>query len=264
MKLQHLWAFGVALTACNAAAPSMTDNPLHAARGREPIAVAGSTAASGQPQNSPSIRDAGSGARAGAPSMAPPSDRDAGPRAGSAAANAGTSGSPSVSASALECAAAIALRTCCPMPRPASASEVESDACLVPWPPAVDSELAEMCRASSPMNCDAVRCPEIRVPPSRRVGDEGSGTCGFLDECADDSDCVLAADHRRCCACPTPWPRDLVDAEPCVIEDATDVPTDIAATCGAAACPPCGACAPPQPVTCGTFESGLRTCARPL
>jgi hypothetical protein len=156
---------------------------------------------------------------------------------------------------------AIRVDICCAAAEPATAEEVSQDPCLVPYPVSY-SKIPKSCQDKWPEWCDYVDCAES-PPESRLVHRLPDGRCAYKDECLTDVDCTLAVDVRRCCTCPEPYPRELIDVDPCVVlpEQAEspspgcpDRCTDFVLCDG---CPPPGA----GPVPHCTLGDALNRCA---
>ena len=88
-------------------------------------------------------------------------------------------------------------------------------------------------------------------PTSPSVADASSpepdtGPPSNESECIVDSDCVVALDNRRCCACPEVMPRSVVDADECL---ESPPPSGSGWSCANCTTVRCAACpdTPPEP-----------------
>ena len=131
---------------------------------------------------------------------------------------------------------------CCPEVHAASVDKVQSDPCLVAWPP----EPADV--KACPKTCQAVCDCEPQPPRSRLVEwVEGVG-CQLASECETNADCVVAEDTRSCCPCPQVVPQALIAQDSCL--RAGPGPHEACATCPPDACAAVGACAGAGTPTC--------------
>jgi hypothetical protein len=187
----------------------------------------------------------GSAGRAGSTGGA-----DAGGFGASAGASGGNTGDSGGSAGESECAVAVRLDECCSEARPVMRAMLESDPCLLEYPP----------NWSRPNGCEPIPCPAIvceNTVVSRLSRATPSGLCEFVSECATTSDCTLAADTSGCCVCAESFPKALVETHACLAEAGAANPPACAVGCGGVLC---GACDEPAELACLVSGNAVNRC----
>ena len=141
----------------------------------------------------------------------------------------------------------------------ATAEEVEAQMCLIDWFDLLaDPVLGEACLEQARERGEVSGTGERYWAPSRIAEPDGQGGCRFANECAQDSDCVVANDLSRCCP-PGPWPSAAVEAEPCLTLEHPPVDHPSYLACMPWACGPAGFCGYSGEPSC-VEEDGLRVC----
>ena len=137
-----------------------------------------------------------------------------------------------------DCLVAIRVDTCCASPIPAPAASLESDPCFVPYP--IKEPIPAQCTARWPAVCQTIDC--AGAGPTSRLVAPAPGGCTWAAECQPDADCVLAIDHSvpTCCACPSAYPKALLDTNPCLCE--AGQPCSLPPSCSTAPVPCPGGC----------------------
>lgn len=109
------------------------------------------------------------------------------------------------------CVIAIRVDICCAQPVAATATQVNSDPCLVLYP---SQGFPGAC--SRRPDCSTVKC-KPPVLTSRLMQATPGGGCAFTSECSSSSQCTVATDVRVCCACPEAYPRKMVSNNLCLV-----------------------------------------------
>jgi hypothetical protein len=156
------------------------------------------------------------------------------------------------------CVVAIRVDNCCTTAMPAFAHMVDTDPCLVLWPPPFP--IPAQCEAKWPKKCELIDCA-MSAPPSRLAEPVPGGGCKFKDECATDADCGLARDVRQCCSCTAVFPRELINSQACIHDALINMPPPPG--CNAGGCPDlkCKTCAGDAPIpSCDNTSNGFNRC----
>lgn len=182
------------------------------------------------------------------------------------AAGAGGSGGVTVLPVEAPCVVAFHLDDCCTVPVPVRREELSADPCLIPisHENAISDETLALCAARRPAGCPPLGCVRARAP-TRVAALDAAGRCAFADECTSDYACTLAEDASLSCACPTPYPHSVVEAEGCLYSELNhvvhDCPLPLCFQPGCGLCPPCERI---QRVTCEMGPNGFRVCGPPF